>query len=174
MQAQTFKTSGQNIAASVEAAYPFAMAHGFSVEPQAQVVYQHLSLDGGADAFGRIDFADSDTLYGRLSAWVSGDWRTDDGRRMSVWARASLWSSFGAVSKTTFTTLDGTEPTTLQSDMGGSWAQFDLCVNGKVSRHVFNVPDRRLHHGAGQRRRPQLGRARRIRCNLEGDVVTSQ
>ncbi|MGY3138395.1 outer membrane autotransporter protein [Bradyrhizobium sp. USDA 4501] len=142
-EAQTLKTSGGGLLASLEGGYPIALGQGFTFEPQAQVVYQHLGFGDGADKFGRIAFNDSDAWYGRLSGRLSRDWTREDGRTVMAWARAGVWTDFGAQAKTTFSNLDSLNPTTFGTDLGGTLAQFDLGVSTQLSDKVsvFAVGD---------------------------------
>ncbi|MCL2713405.1 MAG: autotransporter-associated beta strand repeat-containing protein [Alphaproteobacteria bacterium] len=135
-EAQTLATAGWGFIASVEAGYPILLAQGFRLEPQAQLVTQHLGFNNGSDAFGRIAFSDSDAFYGRIGARLAKDFRLDDGRRITAWVRASLWSSFSAQAKTTFSSLDGSNPTPIGSDLGGNWTQLDLGLQAQLRRNV--------------------------------------
>ena len=60
---QTFATNGWGLAASLEAGYPIALGHSLTIAPQAQAVFERISLHGGQDAHGLIDFsaAESDS-----------------------------------------------------------------------------------------------------------------
>ena len=133
---QTLRTDGVGIIASLESSYPFELGNGFTFEPQGQLVYQHLSFNNGTDAFGRIGFNDTDAVFGRLSGRLSKDWTLEDGHKVTTWARAGLWTDFGSQAKTTFSALDGSNPTTLTTDLGGTIAQFDLGVSAQLSQNV--------------------------------------
>jgi outer membrane autotransporter protein len=135
-EAQTLKTHGTGVLASLEGGYPIALGGGFTFEPQAQLVYQHLGFGDGADKFGQIAFSDSDAWYGRLSGRLSRDWTREDGRKVMAWARAGVWTDFGAQAKTTFSNLEGLNPTSFGTDLGGRWAQLDLGVSAQLSDKV--------------------------------------
>jgi len=135
-ESQTLKTNGWGWVASLESGYPIALGHGFVFEPQAQLVYQSLSFDNGADAFGRITFSDSNAAYGRLSARLLQNWTLQEGRQVSAWVRTSVWTDFGAQAKTTFSNLQGLNGTTFGTDLGGSWLQVDLAVSAQLSRNA--------------------------------------
>jgi outer membrane autotransporter protein len=140
-ESQTLRTRGGGLLASLESGYPIALGQGFTFEPQAQIVYQHLGFNDGADKFGRIGFSDSNTWYGRLSGRLSRDWTLENGRKIMAWARGGVWTDFGAQAKTTFSNLEGLNPTTLGTDLGRSWAQLDLGVSAQMSNNasVFAV-----------------------------------
>jgi autotransporter family porin len=58
--------SGNSIAASVEAGYPIHLTRQISLEPQAQLIWQHLSLGDERDAFSTVGFSTPEGLTGRV------------------------------------------------------------------------------------------------------------
>ena len=136
VKGEHFDTNGWGIAASLEGGYPFALGNGWTLEPQAQLIYQHVTLDDGTDSFARISFADTDALYGRLGGRLARNWATAGGRRMTGWVHANAWSSFGAQGRTTFAGLDGSAPLTFATDLGGSWASVGLGLSAEVAENV--------------------------------------
>lgn len=134
---QSFGTSGFGLTASLEGGYPIALGRGWVIEPQAQLVFQHLSLNSTADAFAQIAYGDIDTVYGRLGVRSIKQWVTDDGRRLSTWIRINAWQNFGARhATTTFSALDGTNPTALLTSIGDTWGQVGLGIVGQLSSNV--------------------------------------
>ena len=140
---ENFKTDGYGLIASIEGGYPIRINgdddkdetkeekdkdKGWILEPQAQLVFQHLSFGGGEDRFGRIDFDNNNSLFGRLSLRLNKDWTNDEGKKSNVWGRASFWTDFGTQAKTTFSNSDGLNPVTINTDLGGNWLQFDLGI----------------------------------------------
>lgn len=133
---QSMRSEGWGFASSLEGGYPIALGMGWTVEPQAQIIYQHLALDDSSDAYGLIAYKDSDTAYGRIGGRLKKDWTIGDNRMMTTWARTNIWHTFGSNAKTTFSTLDGLSPLTFGTRLGGSWAQFGLGVSGHVMPDV--------------------------------------
>lgn len=133
---ERFGTEGWGFAASVEGGYPFQLGQGWAIEPQAQLVYQHVTLDDGADSFGLISFDDSDAVYGRLGARLTRNWLTQANRHMTLWARGDVWSSFGADAETTFDGLSGGNPVSFGADLGGSWGRVGLGLSAEVADNV--------------------------------------
>ncbi|WP_186418793.1 autotransporter outer membrane beta-barrel domain-containing protein [Bosea sp. CS1GBMeth4] len=146
---ETLKTNGWGFTASLEAGYPVALGQGWALEPQAQLIYQRVSIDDGADSYGLVRYDDTNAVYGRLGARLTKAWTREDGRLVTVWGRANLWHAFGADAKTTFTSLSGTNPVALNTELGGTWAQFGLGVSGQISRttSVFASGDYNLALG---------------------------
>ncbi len=133
---ETLSTDGWGFAASLEGGYPIALGAGWTIEPQAQLIYQRISIDGAADRFGRISYDDTDTLYGRLGGRLTKSWTLDSGRPITTWARANVWHSFGDDAKTSFASLQGLNPVTLGTSLGGTWGQVGLGVASQVTSNV--------------------------------------
>jgi outer membrane autotransporter protein len=133
---ESFDTAGGGIAASLEAGYPFQLGQGWTLEPQVQLVYQHVTLDDDSDSFGQISFADTDALYGRLGGRLTRSWMTSNKRRMTGWISADVWSSFGAQADVTFAALSGANPITFGVDLGDTWGSFGLGLSGEVAEDV--------------------------------------
>jgi outer membrane autotransporter protein len=148
---ERLKPNGWGFTASLEGGYPVALGAGWTIEPQAQFIYQHVSLDGGADSFGWTKYDDTDALYGRVGARLTKDWSIG-GRVVTTWARANLWHAFGADAKTTFTNLQGNFPVTLKTGLGGSWAQLGIGASGKLTENVnlFAAADYSVPVGDGE------------------------
>ncbi|MGJ7509585.1 autotransporter-associated beta strand repeat-containing protein [Variovorax sp. GT1P44] len=81
---------GSSLTASVEAGQPFAIAEGWTIEPQAQLGYQKSSFDdlqlGGALVQQQIDAG----WFGRLGVRVKGDMMTSVGR-LQPYGRLNLY-----------------------------------------------------------------------------------
>ncbi|HEY4253170.1 MAG TPA: autotransporter outer membrane beta-barrel domain-containing protein [Roseomonas sp.] len=144
---ERLSTDGWGATLSLEAGYPIALgSSNWVIEPQAQIVYQHVSLNGGSDNFGRVDFADSDALLGRIGGrlvrnFTIGEERPATAgaappRRLSVWGRANLWHAFGDDPRTTFSTRDGANPVGLNTSLGGTWAQVGIGASGQITQNV--------------------------------------
>ncbi|MET3654729.1 autotransporter outer membrane beta-barrel domain-containing protein [Dyella japonica] len=133
---QTLNPSGWGFAGSIEGGYPVPLGLDWVIEPQAQLVYQRISLGNDADSFGRVMYDDSNALYGRVGARATRNWTMDDDHTLSTWARVNVWHGFDAKATTTFSALDGLDAVAMDTDLGGSWAQFGLGVSAKVARNT--------------------------------------
>ncbi|MCL2715517.1 MAG: autotransporter outer membrane beta-barrel domain-containing protein [Alphaproteobacteria bacterium] len=135
-------TNGWGIAAAVQAGYPIALGNGFVFDPQAQVIYQHLSIKGGVDggmlvatgSAGRVQFGDTDTVYGRIGGRLTRGFLTEGGVPIKVWGVANLWHQFTGDAQTSFVTSAATS--TLNTSLGGTWTQLGLGISGQVTRNV--------------------------------------
>lgn len=111
--------------------------------PLAQLVYEHLSLDGGKDHYGAIEYRDSDEFYGRLGGRLSKLWVTEDGRSVMTFIRANVWHDFGAKATTVFNSFNGLNAVTLDTDLGGTRGEIGFGVSGQISRNtrLFGAAD---------------------------------
>jgi outer membrane autotransporter protein len=136
---QGLSTEGWGAAASLEAGYPIALGNDFVLEPQAQIIYQRVSLDNGADAFSQVSFEDSDSYLGRVGARLSRTFALNESntpRLLTTWVRANLWHGFGDDPKTTFSSTEGLNPATISAGQGGTWAQIGIGASGQVTDNV--------------------------------------
>ncbi len=139
LQGQTLRSSGSGYLASLEGGYRFDLGNDWSVTPQAQLIHQRISLHGGADAYGRIDYQASNMSYARVDAKVSKTTFFGEGanaQEMTFWARANLWQGAGGDATTTFANLAGGNAVALKTDLGGTWANLGVGVTGQVWKNV--------------------------------------
>jgi len=59
---------GRSFAASIEGGVPIPLGAGVILEPQAQAIWLHTSLDDTVDRFSTISYGDSNALTGRVGA----------------------------------------------------------------------------------------------------------
>ncbi|MGJ7509790.1 autotransporter outer membrane beta-barrel domain-containing protein [Variovorax sp. GT1P44] len=135
---EALATDGWGVAASLEAGYPFALAPGWALEPQGQLVYQWTRLDDGRDNFARVSFDDTSTFYGRIGARLTHRIAQGlDGQEITAWARLNVWHAFDSDATTTFTSLQGFNPVALSAPLGAStWAQAGVGLSGSIARNV--------------------------------------
>lgn len=152
-------TSGYGGAASIEAGYPISLAPQWALEPQVQLIYQYVSMDGAKDNFGRVKFDDTHTGYARAGARLTHQVDNRKGGEATTWLRANLWQQFGPNSRATFSDLSGEHPVALETKAGSTWVQFGLGVSGRLSKRVSvsaagdysRSVDGRAGHGASGR-----------------------
>ena len=63
---------GSSTTASLEGGYPFFLAQGLALEPQAQIIWQTVDFDPTRDLFSPIGFDADDALVGRIGARLLG------------------------------------------------------------------------------------------------------
>jgi len=150
---ETLETDGVGLIGSLEAGYRFDLGAGWAIEPQAQLVYQRLSFDNAADSYGLINYDATNDFFGRVGARVSRGWSLEDGRKMTGWARASLWNAFGDGPDVTFAGLDGGNAMSFDAGLGGTRVQLGLgaamAVSDRMSLFASGNYDLRVDDVAG-------------------------
>lgn len=92
---------GTSLTASIEAGQSFALGHGWAIEPQAQLIFNQLSL-GSANIPGATIQQDADKqLTGRLGMRFTGDMATAAGR-LQPYGRVDVWHGFSGADTTRF------------------------------------------------------------------------
>lgn len=137
---KTGTTSGFGFAGSLEGGYPIDLG-SWTLEPQAQLVYQNLSFDPLNDGAADISFKDMDSLAGRIGARFVSTWGLGDHaegeqpvRQASIWVRANVWHEFIADSSVEFSSASGAVPFT--ADLSETWAQIGLGGAVDLTRRV--------------------------------------
>jgi autotransporter family porin len=85
---------GSSFAGSLEGGFPIPVWWGLVFEPQAQAIWQHLSLDDTRDRFSTIAFDSDDAFTGRFGARLGGRYLTPE----AVWLpylKSNVWWNTG-------------------------------------------------------------------------------
>jgi outer membrane autotransporter protein len=102
--ATKLQTQGSGFVSSLEGGYPVPLGFGpgFVLEPQAQIVYQHVSFDPAGDGVGTIALGSTSGVTGRLG--VRGQWSIPgaDGEVWQPYARFNVWRDWGGNAATLF------------------------------------------------------------------------
>lgn len=119
---------GTGVVTSLEGGYPIPLplGPGFVLEPQAQVIWQHVAFNDGNDGLGPVALGSTSGATGRLG--VRGQW-TLEGSNGAIWqpyVRANLWRDWNAAVTTTF----GTDPVPL--NMQATRLEFAGGVTAKI------------------------------------------
>ncbi|WP_322009702.1 autotransporter outer membrane beta-barrel domain-containing protein [Paraburkholderia sp. J12] len=121
-------TDGNAFTGSVEAGLPIALGGGFTVEPQAQLVWQWLSLDKFDDGISNVTWNNGNTFLGRIGARLQ--WATEtNGIDWKPWLRVNVLRSFGSDDKTTFS---GT--TTIGTPVGQTMGQIGVGIVAQLTK----------------------------------------
>jgi outer membrane autotransporter protein len=130
-------THGPGFGGSLEGGYPFHFAGGYFIEPQAQLVYQHVGLSNSSDIGASVRFDDVDSLAGRIGARFGRTWALEGGpnpRLITAWLRPNFWYEFLGNPKTEFSSADGFIP--FRADFGGPWFELNAGVSGQIDKRA--------------------------------------
>jgi len=134
-QLKELKADAFAFAASVEAGYPFQLRNQWVVEPQAQLMYQGVSVDNASDSAAQVRFGNANSVAGRVGARLARSWALEDGakpRLVSAWLRGNVWHEFSANPKTEISSETGFVP--FQSNLKGSWYELSAGVSAQLTR----------------------------------------
>jgi len=112
---------GHALTASLESGWSLALGHGLRIEPQAQLVWQHLALGRLDDGISSVSFRSGQAVTGRVGVRLAGTWQAG-GTTWQPYVRLHVLRTTGADDVTTFGGLDpvgtSTRQTLGQADAG--------------------------------------------------------
>lgn len=91
---------------SLESGYPIRVAERWTIEPQAQLIAQKVSLDSANDSVSRISQDAQVELTGRLGVRLEGAFTGSSGRLLQPYAQVNLWHGDGGRDTLTFDDVD--------------------------------------------------------------------
>ena len=94
-------TSGNSVTVSLESGLPFAISGSWTLEPQAQLIWQHIDFDDTQDPYSSIDYRALNALTGRLGLRLEGN-MTINGMPLQSFVSADLWHDFAQNSNVVF------------------------------------------------------------------------
>ncbi|MCK1366404.1 autotransporter outer membrane beta-barrel domain-containing protein [Bradyrhizobium sp. 62] len=124
-------TNGWGFASSLEAGYPVHLGGGFVIEPQAQIVYQTISLGDGSDTAATVQFRNAGSVAARIGARITRTSSLSESASITTWIRPSLWNEFRGDPQTLFSSAAG--PIAFRSDLGGSWFELTAGADSKIT-----------------------------------------
>jgi outer membrane autotransporter protein len=129
--------SGGALAASIEGGYPIPLTSWLVFEPQAQGIWQRLSLDDTRDPISTIAFDRSDVFTGRAGALLQGTF----GNFGAIWhpyLKGNVWWGSNGFDTVTFGTAANAIPTGRD---GGTAVEGGGGVTAKLTRNVSIYAD---------------------------------
>ena len=135
---------GTGMTASVEGGYPSALTPDWTIEPQAQLIWQHISLDDQADRFSTVTFDSDDAVIGRLGLRLQGDLEAGTGRFQPS-SRRTSGTSFDGENRIVFA------GTPIVTENGGTALGLGGGVTANLSDPIALFAYRRLHVRPGGR-----------------------
>jgi outer membrane autotransporter protein len=143
---------GSSVAISIETGVSLPLNETWSIEPQAQLVWQRISLDNAHDPFTTIRYDDFDTVTGRIGARLKAETELGGAKFVSHLG-VNLWHGFSSDGNVTF----GSFPFAIET--GGTSVEFNggtsVDLNQSVSlyanlSYAFAVEETDRHSFGGQ------------------------
>ncbi|MEN5300928.1 autotransporter outer membrane beta-barrel domain-containing protein [Pseudomonas sp. TWI628] len=92
--------------ASLESGYPISLSERWTLEPQAQLIAQKVSLDSANDSVAHVSHDAQVELTGRLGVRLEGAYNASSGRLLQPYAQLNLWHGDGGRDTLTFDGVD--------------------------------------------------------------------
>lgn len=105
---------GTTFAMSVETGLPISLSNNWTIEPQAQLIWQNIKFDDTRDSFAQIKTDAFDAFTGRLGARLQYTGETG-----YLHFGANLWHGFSADQTVWFNEFP------LTTEIGGTWLEFN-------------------------------------------------
>lgn len=101
---QNISVNGKSFAGSLEAGQPFNFGNGIVIEPQAQVIYQYLDMNG-RDPFATLNYDTPNALYARFGVRASSDSFLGLSN-VRPYLKANIWQDVVGADKVAFSAAD--------------------------------------------------------------------
>jgi outer membrane autotransporter protein len=123
-QFAALQTDGYGVITSLEGGYPFALpafGPGFVLEPQAQILWQHVQFDQANDGLGDVALGTTNGASGRIGGRARWTLEGPFGEQWQPYLKADLWRDFGADVTTVYSGVDQVplEERATRLDLGG-------------------------------------------------------
>ncbi|PVY77889.1 outer membrane autotransporter protein [Cupriavidus alkaliphilus] len=123
-------TRGTATTLSLEGGYPLPLGSRLTLEPQAQLIAQFVSMNGFNDGVAQVSFNESNAYVGRLGLRLKSTFESG-GRLVEPYLRANLWREFSGTDQTVY---DGAAA--VPTRFGSTSLQFGLGVAARVQERV--------------------------------------
>jgi autotransporter family porin len=74
------------------------LGYGVTLEPQGQLIYQHLDFGGVSDPFSTVSFDTADVLTGRIGLRLAAEF----GPAWRPYLKANLWKDWGGTDRVVY------------------------------------------------------------------------
>ncbi|MFM0069195.1 autotransporter family protein [Paraburkholderia aspalathi] len=121
-------THGNAVTGSIEGGLPIPLGYNLTLEPQAQLIWQHLSINDFNDGISNVTFNNGNTFVGRFGIRLVG--RYDGlGTTWQPYLRLNVLRSFGSNDTTTFGSV-----TPIGTSIGQTAGQVGAGVVAKITK----------------------------------------
>ncbi|MGI6850664.1 autotransporter outer membrane beta-barrel domain-containing protein [Mesorhizobium sp. 1B3] len=128
------RTKATGYTASLEAGYPirFGAEDRWQIEPQAQVIYQTISVDHSRDAYSSVNWSEGTAWTGRLGARLQYTSEDAQGTLWQPYTRINLWHAFSGNDSTIF----GQSSPAIDTRFGGTALEVGGGVTARVNKNI--------------------------------------
>ncbi|SIT49909.1 Outer membrane autotransporter barrel domain protein (fragment) [Paraburkholderia piptadeniae] len=123
-------THANAFTASLEGGLPIALQHNLTVEPQAQLVFEHTHINDLNDGVSSVSWSSANELIGRLGVRLAGQ-LSGHGMQWQPYLRLDVLRYFGGHDQTTFA-----NHTTIDSNAGSTQGHVGVGVSAHVNNRV--------------------------------------
>ena len=121
-------TRGTGLTASLEGGYPIHLSQRWQLEPQAQIIYQTVSVKDSRDVYSTIGWNESDAVTGRFGGRLQ--YSAQDGAALwQPYAKVNLWHSFNGTDWASF----GASPA-IESRFGNTSVELGGGITARITR----------------------------------------
>lgn len=133
--ANSFRASiplnGTATAISAEVGYPIPITQTWQIEPETQLIYQHVNIDDTSDQFSAVNLGSSNGWVGRIGTRVKYT-RQVDKYSLQPYLRANFWSIISGNNANTVYA----NTATITTSNNNSWAQLGGGITMNLTRIV--------------------------------------
>ena len=123
------RMDGYSVLASAEAGVPLVINETWTIEPQAQLIWQRVALGSASEPYTSIDYANLDGFTGRLGARVEANTKIDE-HPAKFFASADFWHQFTTQSSVQFNDVG------INTAVGGTSLELQAGLDAEISKTV--------------------------------------
>lgn len=146
-------TSGTGFTASLEGGYPIQLSQRWQIEPQAQIIYQTMSVNGSRDAFSTVGWNAGDAVTGRLGGRLQ--YTVRDGETLwQPYLKANVWHGFSGIDRISF----GASPA-IENRFGNTLLELGIGITARITQttSLYGHVDHRWSVDGGEQRASAQG-----------------
>jgi outer membrane autotransporter protein len=120
---------GNALSASLESGVPFPLGNNWALEPQGQIIYQHINFNNTRDPYSSINYHDVDAFTGRLGVRLENN-AIVHGLPWQSFISADVWHNFAKTANVTF------DDTNVATSLGNTSLELRGGMTTKWSDHI--------------------------------------
>lgn len=135
--ANSTKSGGKGFGASIEGGVPFALNADWTLTPQAQLRWQHVSLNSAnvvesGQRIGSYDFGSANSLWGRLGVQATYQTKPDS----KIWVRADLMHEFKGETQARYIAAQGGPEPVFKNSLKGTAVGLTGGIDQQINKQL--------------------------------------